>query len=623
MNIKKIITAVASAVLLIPNMAVTAYAAEDVTPSGCKFSEIESRIKEKIADSKFASLETAVFTKDETLYTGCFGNADQEENIPADEDTVYDWGSITKTLTWVSVMQLNEQGKLDLDTDIRTYLPDGFLKKLKYDDTITMMNLMNHDAGWCETTYTIWAADTDDLTDLGTMLQDIEPPQIYHPGEVTTYSNFGAALAGYIVERVSGEDYVDYIRHHIYEPLGMEHTSIAPDFSDNEWVRERSMKLKGYAVNPMNGKIMPNGLPRAMVKPYPAGSACGTISDFVRYGQALLDENAPLFKDPETQKKMFSGSSFVGDTDIKVNSCGFWVMHRDAETLFHDGGTVQCNTEFEFDPKSGIGMISMSNGVGGTILYELPDVIFGETKTNDTAENGTADDTDISGTYVNSRTPAKGFASFQRYVMALAAPVRITKSGGGTYKMVSQGDSFDIQPVGNDLYRFDDGEDTDIMCIESLSDGTVVMHQMANDLVRDNSAPVKGLLFCYYLVSGIAALVLIIIKIVRKANNKLKMYKGCGIVFAAQTAKLTVFVSYIAFNGICRLGAEKLPSAVWCIINIICAVICGAAVISDITGLFSKSDNKGKAWKYILNIVFNVLTVAAVIVLELYRFWGI
>ena len=96
MNIKKIITTVASAVLLIPNMAVTAYAAEEVTPSGCKFSEIESRIKEKIADSKFASLETAVFTKDETLYTGCFGNADQEENIPADEDTVYDWGSITK-----------------------------------------------------------------------------------------------------------------------------------------------------------------------------------------------------------------------------------------------------------------------------------------------------------------------------------------------------------------------------------------------------------------------------------------------------------------------------------------------------------------------------------------------
>jgi len=76
-------------------------------------------------------------------------------------------------------------------------------------------------------------------------------------------------------------------------------------------------------------------------------------------------------------------------------------------------------------------------------------------------------------------------------------------------------------------------------------------------------------------------------------------------------------------NVVCRLGLTKLPSAAWCIINIICAVICGAAVISDLTGLFSKSDNKAKAWKYILNIIFNVLTVAAVIVLELYRFWGI
>ncbi|MCH5194886.1 MAG: beta-lactamase family protein [Oscillospiraceae bacterium] len=112
--------------------------------------------------------------KDNEYYTGCFGEIDRENNIPADEESVYDWGSITKNLTWVSVLQLYEQGKLDLNEDIRSYLPDGFIQHAKYDDPITMMNLMNHNAGWCESTYDIFAYDESDLHDLGTMLQSIE-----------------------------------------------------------------------------------------------------------------------------------------------------------------------------------------------------------------------------------------------------------------------------------------------------------------------------------------------------------------------------------------------------------------------------------------------------------------
>ena len=111
MIIKRVITAVSAAVLMMSPVAVNVQAAEETLPSGVKASEIESKVKEILEDKTYPSLGTAVFTKDETLYTGFFGNVDQEEGIPADEDTVYDWGSITKTLTWVSVMQLYEQGK--------------------------------------------------------------------------------------------------------------------------------------------------------------------------------------------------------------------------------------------------------------------------------------------------------------------------------------------------------------------------------------------------------------------------------------------------------------------------------------------------------------------------------
>ena len=137
------------------------------------------------------------------MYEGAFGYADRENGIVADADTVYEWGSISKTLVWVSVMQLWERGEIDLEKDIREYLPENFLRKLKYDDPITMLNLMNHNAGWSEN---VWAFQTDDeeeIKSLGEILQETEPVQVYRPGEVSSYSNYGAALAGYVVECIT------------------------------------------------------------------------------------------------------------------------------------------------------------------------------------------------------------------------------------------------------------------------------------------------------------------------------------------------------------------------------------------------------------------------------------
>ena len=85
----------------------------------------------------------------EIVFSKAYGYADLEKNIPMDfENTVFEWGSISKTFIWVSVMQLVEEGKIDLEEDIRNYLPKGFLKNLHYDKPVTMLNLMNHTAGF-------------------------------------------------------------------------------------------------------------------------------------------------------------------------------------------------------------------------------------------------------------------------------------------------------------------------------------------------------------------------------------------------------------------------------------------------------------------------------------------
>lgn len=84
---------------------------------------------------------------DNTVFAKGYGFADLENNTAMDpETTVFEWGSISKTFVWVSVMQLVEDRKIDLETDIRTYLPDSFLKNLRFAEPVTLLHLMNHTA---------------------------------------------------------------------------------------------------------------------------------------------------------------------------------------------------------------------------------------------------------------------------------------------------------------------------------------------------------------------------------------------------------------------------------------------------------------------------------------------
>lgn len=132
------------------------------------------------------------------------------------------WGSATKSRVWISVMQLWEQGKIDLDADIREYLPADFLTNLRYGAPVTITHLMNHNAGFQEAYADLFVKDPGAVRSLEDALKAHEPEQIYAPGTVTAYSNWGVALAGYIVERISGEDFAGYVHRHIFEPLGME-----------------------------------------------------------------------------------------------------------------------------------------------------------------------------------------------------------------------------------------------------------------------------------------------------------------------------------------------------------------------------------------------------------------
>ncbi len=344
--------------------------------------EIGKKIEAFVAahEETTAAMAVTVFDADHILYQNSFGYINVENSVPVTDESVFEWGSATKTLVWISAMQLWEQGKLSLETDIREYLPEGFLTNLRFEEPVTMLHLMNHTAGFQEELADIFLMNSARVLELGEQLKLHEPPQIYEPGTYMAYSNWGVALAGYIVECISGQRFDDYVHEHIFDRLGMKNTAIRPDLSDNPSVAARREELHCYSAN---GK--PLGVINYAVSLYPCGRCTGTVSDFATYAQALLKrEPGVLFEKESTWDTLFTPTATLLGTDIPRvwhgflnggnGNAGFAV-----ETIGHGGNSRGCSTNLVISLDEGIGAVVMTNQrYEGIYCYQmLAEVLFG------------------------------------------------------------------------------------------------------------------------------------------------------------------------------------------------------------------------------------------------------
>lgn len=359
------------------SMPAAAVSADSLLPSGIEKDKIGAEIEafvESNADT-MAGMAVSVFDRSGILCQNYFGYADMASGLAATPETAMEWGSATKLLVWVSVMQLVEQGKLDLEGDIRQYLPEGFLNNLRYDAPITMLNLMNHDAGFEETLVGMFTHREARIMSLEDYLTDVQPRHIFAPGQVTAYSNWGVALAGYIVERISGVPFYEYVHQYIFAPLGMDHSALDADLSDNVWVKQQREKLECYTAD---GALMMNS--RVYFSMYPAGSCTSTLEDFTSFGRALLDRESPLFLNPATYDMFLEPSSCFGDTQIPLNHHGLWAIPMYAVPVIgHGGNTAGCSSYLLLDVENGVGMTVMTNQAGEQIFNrKMPELVFGK-----------------------------------------------------------------------------------------------------------------------------------------------------------------------------------------------------------------------------------------------------
>jgi CubicO group peptidase (beta-lactamase class C family) len=201
-----------------------------------------------------------------------YGLADVERGVPATADTtIFRTGSISKVFTWTAVMQLAEQGKLDLNADVNTYLTH-FQIPATFGQPITLAQLMTHTAGF-EDEYASGAiyASADAYQPLQEFLTENIPARIFPPGQVVAYSNYGTALAGQIVAEVSGEPFEQYVANHILEPLGMHHSTFRQPLP-SEMMQDTAV---GYDID-KNGLAHAGSYEFLQVRPAAALSATAT-----------------------------------------------------------------------------------------------------------------------------------------------------------------------------------------------------------------------------------------------------------------------------------------------------------------------------------------------------------
>ena len=376
---RKFLIALLALMILISPVRAAVASMAPTPPSEITADILRGKIEEYVSEhaDTTAGLSVSVFDRESAIYSGHFGYADMEANLEVDANTVMEWGSVTKLLVWVSVMQLSEQGKLDLEADIRQYLPEDFLTNLNYDIPVTMLHLMNHNAGFEDTYIGMMTARKDRILTLEEYLIEIQPQQVFEPGKVTAYSNWGVALAGYIVEQISGVPFYSYVHEHIFAPLKMEHSALNAHLSDNAWVSSQREKLQCYTTD---GDLIKEN--KIYIIMYPAGMCTSTLEDFRTFAMALLNRESPLFSDPATYDEMMSATGYYGDTQIGLNYHGLWAEScYSAPVIGHGGNTIGCSAQLLLDIDNGIGMVVMTNQSGESIFcIDMPELVFGKSE---------------------------------------------------------------------------------------------------------------------------------------------------------------------------------------------------------------------------------------------------
>ncbi|MEM2202564.1 MAG: serine hydrolase [Candidatus Bathyarchaeia archaeon] len=335
------------------------------------YGRLEEFIFERLSKTHLPGLSLAIIQRGELAYTRGFGFRDLDYGLRATPETLYGVGSVTKSFTALSIMQLAEKGKLSLDDPVRKYIP--LTLEHKGEKPVKIWHLLCHASGIPALAYAegliryvtgaggkwVLIASAEDLF---TFMRDASQWALAEPGERWFYLNEGYVILGHIIEKVSGVSYDNYVRENILKPLGM----------DRSFFRREDVEADANVATPYI--ITRDGEPKKSVFPYGIYADGGLISNVIdlahyiimylnrgKYNGNILASSKSIKEMEEPRVKLplqvFGGESYGYGLSIIPNFFG----HK----LVGHGGSVLVYTAYMgYIPEKRVGVALLANGSG-------------------------------------------------------------------------------------------------------------------------------------------------------------------------------------------------------------------------------------------------------------------
>jgi CubicO group peptidase (beta-lactamase class C family) len=548
--------------------------------------------------SDIAGASVLVMHDGEVLLQKGYGYADLKSKKPVDPSTtIFRLASISKLFTWISVMQLEEQGKLDLDTDVNRYL--DFRIRPAFAKPITLRDLMTHTGGFEEEIRDVIVTNPKLAVTLRNFLIRNQPQRIFPPGRIPAYSNYGVGLAGYIVQRVSGQPFEQYVEQHIFMPLKMVHST----FHQPPSAALRTLPSEGYRENTERPPI---GF--EIFNPVPAGGVSSTAADMGRFGWALLNGgelDGSRILQPKTLQRMWT-PQFRASDQMPPICMGFYETWRnDVHWIGHEGDLVAFHSLFMLEPLRKVMIFISYNSAGGAqsprpeIIDMFTDRYFPRHSKQSFVAVPQKTLTAIEGRYESTRRSD----STKLKLLALFSQRAATVDKDGALHL---GDIRDLRshpikwkPIGQDLWQEVDGQRR----IYAIRNRTGQIVRLAYDFAGTQSQRVPWYENSMCVLTAVAAsllvlLIVVVAPVIRIAKRVLLRRRippspHPGTRWLPWAAKAPSVVWLVLFSALgivaVKMGGNDAmpPTSAWDKYMILTNIVAASAIVLSLLAIFS------------------------------------
>jgi CubicO group peptidase (beta-lactamase class C family) len=423
-------------------------------------------VRQHMARDQIAGLTLTIVQNERVVIKRGYGFADIERRISVDPDrTLFPVASVTKTFTATAIMQLVQQGKIDLNADVNRYLDDMKIPSA-FGVPVRVRDLVTHRAGFEDRVRNSLVVDPAKDISLVQWLKANPPDRVRPPGVVTSYSNYGMALAGHIVERVSGEPFERYLEKHIFIPLGMVSTTARRSPGANRSAYPISPELLDRIARPYrftDGQLRPLRFdfrnPRI-----PAGGIKSTSADMGQWMLAHLGDgavNGARILSPASAQVMrvrpYPDRSEAPDYGIGFRTARL----KGYNTLEHGGGLPGYNSSMIMVPALGIGVFVAASGgdpdAPRAITLEILDkMVTGPKPTQALLPMDAQQAQAFVGTYMTTR---RAYTSWEKLFTASDPGAEVSFAGGNKLFVSVDGERADYERIGPRLFRKPGSED--------------------------------------------------------------------------------------------------------------------------------------------------------------------